>query len=109
VRKSTARLLERHGYRVLAASGSVEALDVAREHGSRIGLVILDMLMPGVSGPELGRRLKDANLSAKLLFVSGYTTESIPLEQANLATEMLLTKPFSQTTLLERIRQLMAS
>jgi signal transduction histidine kinase/CheY-like chemotaxis protein/predicted Ser/Thr protein kinase len=107
VRRSIAKILERHGYRVLAASGSVEALDVAREHGSRIGLVILDVLMPGVTGPELGRRLYDLNLSAKLLFVSGYSPESIPLEEAQVAAEMLLQKPFSQTALLERVRQLM--
>jgi signal transduction histidine kinase len=107
VRRSIAKILERHGYRVLAASGSVEALDVAREHGARIGLVILDVLMPGVTGPELGRRLNDLNLSAKLLFVSGFAPESIPIEEAQVASEMLLQKPFSQTALLERVRQLM--
>ena len=107
VRRSIAKILERNGYRVVAASGSVEALNVAREQGSRIGLVILDVLMPGVTGPELGRRLYDLNLSAKLLFVSGFSPESIPLEDTHLASEMLLQKPFSQTALLERVRQLM--
>jgi eukaryotic-like serine/threonine-protein kinase len=107
VRRSIAKILERHGYRVVAASGSVEALNVAREQGARIGLVILDVLMPGVTGPELGRRLYDLNLSAKLLFVSGFSPESIPLEEAHVAAEMLLQKPFSQTALLERVRQLM--
>ena len=85
----------------------VEALTVAREQGARIGLVILDVLMPGVTGPELGRRLYDLNLSAKLLFVSGFSPESIPLEDAQVAADMLLQKPFSQTALLERVRQLM--
>lgn len=107
VRRSIAKILERNGYRVVAASGSLEALDVAREQGARIGLVILDVLMPGVTGPELGRRLYDLNLSAKLLFVSGFSPESIPLEEAQVASEMLLQKPFSQTALLERVRQLM--
>lgn len=107
VRRSIAKILERHGYRVVAASGSNEALDVAREQGARIGLVILDVLMPGVTGPELGRRLYDLNLSAKLLFVSGFSPESIPIEEAHVASEMLLQKPFSQTALLERVRQLM--
>ena len=107
VRRSIAKILERNGYRVVAASGSVEALNVAREQGARIGLVILDVLMPGVTGPELGRRLYDLNLSAKLLFVSGFSPESIPLEDSNVASDMLLQKPFSQTALLERVRQLM--
>jgi signal transduction histidine kinase len=107
VRRSIAKILERNGYRVLAASGSVEAINVAREHGARIGLIILDVLMPGVTGPELGRRLHDLNLSAKVLFVSGFSPESIPIEEAQVAAEMLLQKPFSQTALLERVRQLM--
>jgi signal transduction histidine kinase len=107
VRRSIAKILERNGYRVLAASGSVEALDVAREQGGRIGLVILDVLMPGLTGPELGRRLYDLKLPAKLLFVSGFSPESIPIEQAQVASDMLLQKPFSQSTLLERVRKLM--
>ena len=107
VRRSIAKILERNGYRVVAASGSVEAMNVAREQGERIGLIILDVLMPGVTGPELGRRLYDLNLSAKLLFVSGFAPESIPLEDTHVAAEMLLQKPFSQTALLERVRQLM--
>jgi DNA-binding response OmpR family regulator len=107
VRRSIAKILERHGYRVLAASGSTEALTVARQEGARIALVILDVLMPGVTGPELGRRLGALNLPAKLLFVSGFTPESIPVEQVT--ADMLLQKPFSQSTLLERVRQLMHS
>ncbi len=107
VRRSIAKILERNGYRVLAASGSAEALSVAREQGQRIALVILDVLMPGVTGPELGRRLDALNLGAKVLFVSGFSPESIPIEEAQVAAEMLLQKPFSQTTLLERVRQLM--
>jgi FixJ family two-component response regulator len=71
--------------------------------------VILDVLMPGVTGPELGRRLSALDLPAKLLFVSGFTPESIPIAQAHVTADMLLQKPFSQTTLLERVRQLMHS
>src|SRR5262249_55553855 len=109
VRRSIAKILERNGYRVLAASGSTEALTVAREQGARIALVILDVLMPNITGPELVGRLYDLNLPAKLLFVSVFTPDSIPIEEANVAEDMLLQKPFSQTTLLERVRQLMHS
>jgi eukaryotic-like serine/threonine-protein kinase len=109
VRRSIAKILERNGYRVLAASGSTEALDVARQHGSRIALIILDVLMPGLTGPELGRRLYDLNLPAKMLFVSGFSPESIQIEEAQVAAESLLQKPFSQAVLLERVRSLMHS
>jgi CheY-like chemotaxis protein len=109
VRRSIAKILERNGYRVLAASGSVEALNVAKQQGTRIALIILDVLMPGLTGPELGRRLFDLNLPAKLLFVSGFAPESIQIEDAHVAADMLLQKPFSQAVLLERVRQLMHS
>ena len=92
---------------MVAANSSNEALRVVSEQGGRIGLVILDVLMPGTTGPELGRRLYDLNLPAKLLFVSGFSPESIPIEDHQVAAEMLLQKPFSQNTLLERVRQLM--
>ncbi|MBX3228077.1 MAG: protein kinase [Labilithrix sp.] len=109
VRRSIAKILERNGYRVVAASGSAEALDVARTQGARIGLVIMDVLLPGVTGPELGRRLGDLLLPAKLLFVSGFSADSAPIEDANVSAEMLLQKPFSQIALLERVRKLMPS
>jgi len=107
VRRSISKILERNGYRVVAANSSNEALRVVSEQGGRIGLVILDVLMPGTTGPELGRRLYDLNLPAKVLFVSGFSPESIPIEDHQVAAEMLLQKPFSQNTLLERVRQLM--
>ena len=109
VRRSISKILERNGYKVLAASGSGEALDVARQHGERIALIILDVLMPGLTGPELGRRLFDLNLPAKLLFVSGYSPESVQIEEARVRADLLLQKPFSQAVLLERVRQLMHS
>lgn len=109
VRRSISKILERNGYRVLAASGSTEALDVAKEHGRRIALIILDVLMPGLSGPELGQRLSLLNLRAKMLFVSGYSPGSLQISEARIGAEMLLQKPFSQAVLLERVRQLMPS
>jgi DNA-binding response OmpR family regulator len=107
VRRSIAKILERNGYRVLVARGSADALDVARKHRTRIALIILDVLMPGLTGPELGRRFHDLKLTAKLLFVSGFSPGSIQIEQARVGTDILLQKPFSQTVLLERVRQLM--
>jgi signal transduction histidine kinase/CheY-like chemotaxis protein/tetratricopeptide (TPR) repeat protein len=109
VRRSIAKILERHGYRVIAARGSDEALDLVEQQGARIALVILDVLMPGISGPELGRRLSERKLPAKLLFVSGFSPESIPFDDAKVAAHMLLQKPFSQTALLERVRHLIYS
>ena len=109
VRRSIAKILERNGYRVLAASGAAEALDVACSlQSKRIGLVIMDVLLPGTTGPELYRRLKDL-MAAKILFVSGFSAESSMMEEAEVTADMLLQKPFTQSALLERVRELLAS
>lgn len=106
VRRSVALILEQHGYRVLAASCSAEALEVARQHGARLALIILDVSMPGLNGPELGRHLVDLKIGAKQLFVSGFSADALSHANA-VSADTLLQKPFSQDALLERVRELM--
>ena len=104
VLESIRGLLQRGGYRVFTAGGSDAALDLVAQRGAEISLVILDVQMPGMSGPELGRRLADLHVPAKLLFVSGYAPETLG---AAVSAEMLLQKPFSNADLLGRVRTLL--
>ncbi|HEY3446853.1 MAG TPA: response regulator [Myxococcales bacterium] len=69
----TKPLLERAGYTVLTAASGTEALATMEREQSRIGLVLLDMVMPGMSGAEAFRRLRALRPELRVLLVSGYT------------------------------------
>lgn len=66
-------MLERLGYRVLTASLPQEAMELVKDGGHRVELLLTDVVMPGMSGPELARRLKVLQPSLRCLFMSGYT------------------------------------
>ncbi len=107
LRKTVQRMLERAGYRVLVADGATQALELIETHGDAITLAILDVLMPGVSGPELGRRLEEMHHPAKVLYMSGLAQESAIVTEAQVAEANVIQKPFATRELLERVRFLL--
>jgi two-component system cell cycle sensor histidine kinase/response regulator CckA len=72
VRTVVARLLARDGYRVMSSELPSEALEMAIALGPELDLLITDVLMPGMNGPELAERVREKAPNAKLLFISGY-------------------------------------
>ncbi|MBS2018706.1 MAG: response regulator [Deltaproteobacteria bacterium] len=106
VRESMKRVLQQAGYRVLTAANAVEALNTVSRVAAQISLVILDVMMPGMTGPELAQKLLTMNLHAKVLFVSGYAPNDIPVEIGSVTNEMLLQKPFAPADLLARVDEL---
>ena len=104
----TRRLLERRGYRVLAARRPDEALAMAAAHKGEIHLLLSDVVMPEMSGPTLADRLAEARPGLKRLFMSGYADQvfaSMPAAKG----EPFLQKPFSATALAERVREVLDS
>ncbi len=105
VRSVVTRILNRVGYRVLAAESGEDALALAREHPGPIDLTITDMVMPGMRGTELARRMADARPDSQILFISGYTDT----EQLRLWTDedpsVFLPKPFTPESLLDRVHE----
>ena len=71
VRKLAVRILERAGYRVLEAAGGGDALGLAASHAGAIDLLLTDVVMPGVTGPELAKGLAATRPLTKLLYMSG--------------------------------------
>jgi PAS domain S-box-containing protein len=104
VRTSTARLLERQGYTVLAAADAAAALAIAAESETRIDVMIADVVLPAMSGPDLAVELLRRRPGTPVLFVSGYADEAIEQRTRGAAGGDLLRKPFTAAELAERLR-----
>jgi PAS domain S-box-containing protein len=102
MRRLTKKMLEEHGYKVIEADDGQAAMDVIKANHTRIDLVLTDVVMKGISGPELVLQLMDSHPEMKVVYMSGYTGELI----ANQGVESgirLLEKPFTRASLLQVI------
>jgi signal transduction histidine kinase/CheY-like chemotaxis protein len=77
VRRVISLILKRSGYRVIEAQSAEEALRLALEPSTHFDLLLTDVVMPGMSGPDLAARLRDARAEIKVLCMSGYTDEAL--------------------------------
>jgi two-component system cell cycle sensor histidine kinase/response regulator CckA len=109
VRSTVRRLLERHGYQVLEASNGHDALSLIAARGSEIQLVVSDMVMPGMGGMELASRLRAISPRIPVLLMTGYTEEAIARTGDRPHDGLIIEKPFSQHTMLEKVRGALAS
>jgi signal transduction histidine kinase len=103
VRTLLRRILVDHGYRVLEARDGADGLRRSQEHGGEIHLLLTDVVMPEMTGPELARHLSAQRPATRILFMTGYT------ERDPAGAEALLHKPFSSSTLLGHVRRLLDS
>jgi two-component system, cell cycle sensor histidine kinase and response regulator CckA len=104
VRRSLTHILEEAGYHVIAAEHGEQALSLARKRKGRIDLLVTDVIMPGVSGVELSRRLLAQHPDLAILLVSGYTGGEIK-EVAELSEQVqFLQKPFDAVSLTSAAR-----
>jgi PAS domain S-box-containing protein len=102
MRKLTRKMLEVHGYKVLEAGDGAAALKVISQNSTRIDLILTDVVMKGMNGPELVLRLMDSHPEMKVVYMSGYTGELVA-HQGLRAGIPLLEKPFTRATLLRII------
>jgi len=98
--------LTAHGFQVLTAAGGDEALQVAQAHQGSIALALVDVVMPGMSGPEVVQRLHAARPDLKILFMSGFSTEVVVVHGLDTG-DPLLVKPFSLDTLNRKVREIL--
>ena len=103
VRELARRVLEKQGYTVLAAGTGREALALQETHAGPIHLLLTDVVMPEMAGPELAARMTELRPETRILFMSGYAEEAIAGHGA-LAGRPLLEKPFAPEELLRRVR-----
>ncbi|MHB8834433.1 MAG: ATP-binding protein [Candidatus Methylomirabilia bacterium] len=98
-------VLSRLGYRVSAAGNGQEALDLVREQRLEPDLVVTDVVMPGISGPELAARLRRIRPGQRVLFMSGYMDETITRHLVLDQSALFVPKPFTELALATKVRE----
>jgi len=99
--------LQLHGYTVLTALDGEDALRVVQSHDAPIDLVLTDVVMPNLSGPELARSLKTRLPQAKVLFMSGYTDDSVVRHGLLEHNVFFIQKPYTPIGLAQKVRQVL--
>ncbi len=103
IRQLTGRMLEAQGYSVIEAEDGNAALAQAASNSAHIDLVLTDVVMRGMSGPELVLRLMDSHPETRFLYMSGYTAELV-VDHGLSEGIALLEKPFSRAALLGAVQ-----
>jgi CheY-like chemotaxis protein len=104
VRAVAMATLERRGYRVLAAADGETAIAISKAFAGPIDLLLTDVVMPGLNGRELAERLEELRPGIRVLFMSGYTDDSVLLHGVSTDERTLLPKPFTSIELAQRVR-----
>jgi two-component system cell cycle sensor histidine kinase/response regulator CckA len=109
VRQVTAEALRRRGYTVHEARHGEEALEWATTSRAKFDLLVTDVVMPGLSGPNLAARLLRIFPNLKVLYISGYTEDATAVQGNFWGGVPLLQKPFTPAQLAERVRMALKS
>ena len=107
VRNATINILKKHGYSVIGASHGGEALDICEKRTAPVDLVLTDVVMPHVSGREFVGRLKVLRDGFKVLYMSGYTNDVISHHGILEEGVNFISKPFSSSDLLRKVRDVL--
>ncbi len=99
--------LTSYGYTVLAARNAREAIELFGTHGDDVKLLVTDSVMPGLSGPQLARRLTQFRRDLPVLFLSGYDDGAITLALAEFPNARFLQKPFTSAVFAAQVREVL--
>ncbi|HOL72367.1 MAG TPA: PAS domain S-box protein [Bryobacteraceae bacterium] len=107
VRKLASEMLRSQGYRILEAGGAGEALRIWQESAASVDLLLTDVIMPQMNGPQLARKLTAERPELPVLYMSGYTDDVLARHGIAGNDETLLQKPFTLKTLTAKVRRLL--
>jgi len=99
--------LERHGYTVLAAESGADALRVSENHPGDIHLLITDVIIPDMNGPEISRQLAVSRPHLSTMFMSGYMDDALSDHGLRAGHVDFIQKPFSPRVLAQRVREIL--
>ncbi|MBI3652281.1 MAG: PAS domain S-box protein [Acidobacteria bacterium] len=107
VRLLALEILNAYGYTVLEAEDGAAALKICETYAGKIDLVLTDVIMPNMSGRDLGSIINRRNPEIKVLYMSGYTDDVIARHEALEPNLQLIQKPFTADALARRIRKVL--
>jgi len=107
MREVTRRLLDRNGYQVLAVAGGQEALAALTHRLDHIDLLLTDVIMPHMQGKELATKVRALHPGTRVVFMSGYTQGLLSAQGVLEPGVQLIEKPFSETSLLTRLHEVL--
>ena len=107
IRKLVQKVLKANGYAVLVAASGRDAERVAEQHEGPIDLLMTDVVMPGLSGREVARRLSAARTGIRVLYLSGYTDDAIVHHGVLDPGVAFLQKPFTPAVLGRKVREVL--
>jgi PAS domain S-box-containing protein len=99
------RALEKHGYAVRTAADGLEALEVLATEGAAVALVVTDMVMPRMGGPQLERAMRERGYTVPVLFTSGYAARTADEQRLRDGGVPFLAKPWTVADLLRKVRE----
>jgi CheY-like chemotaxis protein len=102
--RMTTMMLDRLGYRVLAADNPEQAIALAEAYADKIHLMITDVVLPEMNGRELAARMREIHPEIKVLFMSGYTADVIAHRGVLDKGVNFIQKPFSKKDLADKVR-----
>ena len=108
VRDLEARILRQLGYTVLAAANGAEAMDTSRAYSGEISLLVTDVVMPKMSGKQVADALLSSRPGLRILYLSGYTENTVVHHGVLDSGVDFLTKPFSREALARKIREILS-
>ncbi len=108
LREVTRRILARNGYQVLVASNGYQAINVATAGTQRLDVLLTDVVMPGMQGGEVAKRVCRLRPEVRVLYMSGYTHGLLGVQGVLEPGVHLLEKPFSETSLLAKLHMLLS-
>ena len=100
-------LLEQLGFKVLTARSGKEAIEIYEENKEQIDIVVLDMIMPDMSGGETYDRIKDINPKIKVPLSSGYSINGQATEILDRGCKDFIQKPFKMKELSQKLREIL--
>jgi PAS domain S-box-containing protein len=108
LREMAREYLEGLGYAVLEAASGAEALRAAKEFDGKIHLLLTDVVMPEMSGPELARQLATLRPGVKVIYTSGYTSDAIARQGVLDPTVAFIQKPYRPKALARKVQEVLA-